>query len=319
MHTAWYWWALFFILIAGLLIADLGLFQRKTHALSMREALRDVGLRVALALGFNVCVYLGLVGGYPTEALQHKAGLEFFTGYLIEFSLSMDNIFVFAVVFKFFKVPSQYQYRVLFWGIVGALVMRAILIFIGLELFNNFSWIIYVFAAILIFSGFKMMFGEKETTEMMKNPVLKFFRRFVPVSDDFDNEKFFTIQNGHRMATPLCVALFMIEMTDLLFAVDSIPAVLAVTTDPFIVFTSNIFAILGLRALYFALASILELFHYLHYGLAAILIFVGVKMSLAHSPWAFDILTSLIVIAVLLFGSIGASLIWAKKKGVIKI
>jgi len=314
MDVSWYWWALFFAIVAALLAADLGLFQRKAHEVKLGEALQATALRVALALGFNALIYFGLVGGYHTPDAQHKAGIEFLTCYLVEIALSVDNVFVFAVLFKYFSVPPQYQHRVLFWGILGALVMRAILIFAGIALINKFHWVIYIFALILIYGGIKMMNHDSAELDPSTNPLIKLFRRFVPVTPDFEGPHFFTKRNGLLMATPLCVVLVAIETTDLLFAVDSIPAVLAVTVDPFIVFTSNVFAILGLRALYFALAGVLKLFRFLHYGLSAILIFIGVKMLLSATPWAIRTEQSLAVVIVLLFASIIASLVIREKK-----
>lgn len=304
----WHWWGLFFVLVALLLAADLGLFKKKTEEVKLREALQSTGIRVALALVFCLCLAVGLIGNYPDAAAHRQAGLEFLTGYLVEIALSIDNVFVFALVFKFFRVPGRLQHRVLFWGILGALIMRAVLIFAGIALLERFHWIIYVFAVILIYSGIKMIKEDKEEADPSQNPVLKLFRRFVPVTKEFHGQRFFIRQNGVLMATPLCVVLVSIETTDLIFAVDSIPAVLAVTRDPFIVFTSNVFAILGLRALYFALAGILKLFRFLHYGLSAILVFIGVKMLLSGTPYAIHTIQSLVVVVMLLVVSVVASL-----------
>lgn len=310
----WYWWALFLLLVAVLLATDLGIFQRKAHEVKLGEALKSTGLRVALALLFCVCIYAGYFGGYDTAELRHKAGLEFLTGYLIEIALSIDNVFVFALVFKYFRVDSAAQHRVLFWGILGALIMRAILIFAGIALLERFHWIIYIFAVILIYSGIKMMKDDKDDTDPSKNPFIKLFRRFIPVTPGFHGQKFFIHEGGRYLATPLAVVLVSIETTDLIFAVDSIPAVLAVTKDPFIVFTSNVFAILGLRALYFALAGIIKLFRFLHYGLSAILVFIGVKMLLSGTPYAIQTVQSLAVVISLLVASVGASLLIREKK-----
>ncbi|HEU4680068.1 MAG TPA: TerC family protein, partial [Terrimicrobiaceae bacterium] len=293
MH--WYWWAIFLALVAVLLAMDLGLFQRKAHEVKLAEALQSTALRVALALLFCGGIYLGWIGGYETKEAASRAGLEFLTGYLVEIALSIDNVFVFALVFQYFRVPPKYQHRVLFWGILGALAMRAVLIFAGIALIERFHWVIYIFAMILIYGGIKMIRHDTEDTDPTKNPILKLFRRLVPVTSELHGQSFFVRENGRFMATPLCVVLVAIETTDLIFAVDSIPAVLAVTRDPFIVFTSNVFAILGLRAMYFALAGILKLFRFLHYGLSAILVFIGVKMLLSDTPYAIETVQSLVV------------------------
>lgn len=309
----WYWWALFFVIVAVLLAADLGLFQRKAHEVKLGEALQATALRVALAVLFGLAIYFGWIGGHGPE-FQHKAGLEFFTGYLVELALSVDNVFVFALVFKYFQVPGQYQHRILFWGILGALVMRAVLIFAGIALLERFHWVIYIFALILIYGGIKMIRHDQEDVDPSQNPVLKLFHRLVPVTKELHGQHFFVREGGRLMATPLCVVLVAIETTDLIFAVDSIPAVLAVTRDPFIVFTSNVFAILGLRAMYFALAGILKLFRYLHYGLSAILVFIGVKMLLSSTPYHIDTIQSLIVVISLLATSVIASVAIREKE-----
>jgi TerC family integral membrane protein len=305
----WYWWAFFLFIIFVLLGMDLGFFQRKAHEVKLSEAIQSTTLRVALALLFCLGIYLGWIGGYDTPALRAKAGIEFLTGYLIEIALSIDNVFVFALVFQYFRMPPMYQHRILFWGILGALIMRGILIFAGIALIELFHWVIYVFGAILIYGGIKMIRNDTENTDPTKNPVLKLFRRLVPVTSKLHGQKFFVREGGRLMGTPLCVVLVAIETTDLIFAVDSIPAVLAVTRDPFVVFTSNVFAILGLRAMYFALAGILKLFRFLHYGLSAILVFIGVKMFLSQTPYAIETVHSLFVVVSLLIVSIAASLL----------
>jgi tellurite resistance protein TerC len=310
----WYWWAFFLFIVVMLLAMDLGLFQRKAHEVKLREAIESTGLRVALALLFCLGIYFGWIGGYETKALGAQAGLEFLTGYLVEIALSIDNVFVFALVFQYFRVPPTYQHRILFWGILGALVMRGILIFAGIALMQRFHWVIYVFGVILIYGGIKMIRNDTAQTDPTKNFVLRLFRRFVPVTSRLHGQKFFVREGGRLMATPLCVVLVAIETTDLIFAVDSIPAVLAVTQDPFVVFTSNVFAILGLRAMYFALAGILKLFRYLHYGLSAILVFIGVKMLLSQTPYAIETVQSLFVVLSLLVVSVAASLLIRKKE-----
>jgi tellurite resistance protein TerC len=259
---------------------------------------------VGLALCFNAGVWH--FGG------QTKA-LEFFTGYLIEKSLSVDNVFVFALLFSYFAVPPLYQHKVLFWGILGALIMRAIMIVAGAALITKFAWIIYVFGAFLILTGIKMIVKREEEIHPERNPVVKWFKRLMPVTADFRADKFFVRENGIRMATPLFVVLLLVEFTDLIFAVDSIPAIFAVTTDPFIVYTSNVFAILGLRSLYFALAGVMDKFHYLKTGLGVVLTFVGVKMLMAHTAYKIDTLVSLGVIVTILATSVAVSLLRPRK------
>ncbi len=272
-------WIGFFILIGTLLALDLGVFNRKVHVVSVREAGFWTAIWVSLGLLFNAGIWY-FFGG--------DAALTFLTGYVIEYSLSIDNIFVFVLVFSAFGVPPQYQHRVLFWGVLGAVIMRGIMIFAGVALIERFEWIMYVFGAFLVFAGLRMLFEkDSEPVDMKNNRVLRFVRRFIPVTDSYHGQKFFTRVNGVRMATPLFLVLIVVELTDLVFAVDSIPAIFAITTDPFIVFTSNIFAILGLRSLYFLLAGIIHRFVYLKTGLAVILTYVGVKMLIAdffHIP-----------------------------------
>ena len=266
-------WILFNVFVAAMLFLDLGVFHRGSEGIGFKKALLGSLFWISLAIAFAILVYFWQG---PQKAL------EFGTGYLIEESLSVDNLFVFLVLFNYFKVPAQHQYKVLFWGIIGALIMRFIFIFAGVTLINRFHWIIYIFGAILIYSGIKLAFGEEVEVDPQKNPILKLFRRFVPITDEYVDGKFLIHRDGRRYATPLLAVLIVVETTDLLFAVDSIPAVLAISRDPFIVYTSNVFAILGLRAMYFALSGMFEIFHYLHYGLSAILVFVGSKMLLSH-------------------------------------
>ncbi|HEX5083049.1 MAG TPA: TerC family protein [Blastocatellia bacterium] len=265
-------WIGFGLFVLAMLALDLGVFHRESHVVKVKESLIWSGVWIVLALLFNLGLYY-LRGPQPA--------LEFLTGYLIEKSLSVDNIFVFLLIFTYFRVPLRYQHRVLFWGVLGALIMRAILIALGISLIQHFHWVIYVFGAFLILTGVKMALGKDKEIDPERNPALRLFRRFTPVTNDYRGGKFFVKQGGRRYATPLLIALLVVETTDLIFAVDSIPAILAITPDPFIIYTSNVFAILGLRALYFALAGVMKSFHYLHYGLSVILVFVGAKMLLA--------------------------------------
>ena len=264
-------WLGFSVFLIIMLALDLGVFNQNSHVVEFKEAMIWSGVWIGLALLFNVGIfyYFGKV-----------KGLEFMTGYLIEKSLSIDNVFIIALIFTYFNVPRQYQHRVLFWGVIGALIMRAVLIAVGATLIKEFAWIIYIFGAFLIFTGLKMYFQKNEGINPDKNPVVRFFKRFIPMTDEYNKEKFFLIREGKRFATPLFVVLLLVETTDLIFAVDSIPAIFAITSDPFIVFTSNAFAILGLRSLYFALAGVIYKFYYLKAGLSVILVFVGIKMML---------------------------------------
>lgn len=306
------WWILFNAFILLVLALDLGVFHRHAHVVKTKEALTWTGVWVTLALTFNLFIYLGWVGGYPPAA-RGEAALTFLTGYLVEQSLSIDNVFVIALLFKYFRIPAMYQHRVLFWGILGALVMRGLMIVAGVQLIQNFHWIIYIFGGILIYSAVKMWRSAEAEVDVEHNPLLKLVRKFFPVSPTLEGQHFFTrLPSGVLAATPLFVVLVFVEWTDLVFAVDSIPAILAITPDPFIVYTSNVMAILGLRSMYFALSGILHKFHLLHYGLSIILGFVGTKMVLADvikvETWI-----SLVVIATVLTGSILASLKWPKK------
>jgi len=282
---------------------DLGVFHKKAHKVPVREAVLWTSIWVVLALIFNSLIYL--------EMGRTKA-LEFLTGYVIEYSLSVDNIFVFILIFSFFKVNEKYQHKVLFWGIIGALIMRGIFIFTGVALIARFQWIIYIFGGFLIITGIKMLFTGDIEIEPDKNPVVKFFRKFLPVTETTHEDKFFVRQNSKLFATPLLLVLLIIESSDLIFAVDSIPAVLAISHDRFIVYTSNIFAILGLRSLYFAISGIMEYFRYLKTGLAFVLTFVGVKMCISNY-YEIPILLSLIVIISILLISVIASVIIRKK------
>ena len=278
-----YWpWIAFNLFVLAMLALDLGVFHRKAHVVKPREALIWSGVWIALALIFNLLLWQFWSVISPNSAYSNsEAALKFLTGYIIEKSLSVDNIFVILLLFTAFQIPAQYQHRVLFWGILGALVMRAGMIFAGVALIKSFHWMIYVFGAILVISAIKMVLSKDKKFDAEKNPVLKLFRRVMPVTSELHGESFFVRHAGKLMATPLFVVLLLVETTDLIFAVDSIPAILAISSDPFIVYTSNVFAILGLRSLYFALAGLVAAFHYLHYGLATVLAFVGVKMLLS--------------------------------------
>jgi tellurite resistance protein TerC len=268
--TLWPWIG-FNLLILALLALDLGVFHRKAHAVSPREATIWSVIWISLALLFNVGVFF---------FMGQQAGIEWFTGYVIEKSLSVDNIFVFVLIFSAFAVPAMYQHRVLFWGILGALVMRMVFILLGAYLLKQFHWIIFVFGGLLIITGIRMAFGPEKEVDVENNIGVRIARRFFPVTSQYYGTKFFVVLDGIRHATPLFLTLVVVEVSDLIFAVDSIPAIFAVTQDPFIVYTSNVFAILGLRSLYFLLAGVMDRFHYLKYGLAVILVFVGTKMLL---------------------------------------
>src|SRR5512136_2633714 len=297
-------WIGFNVFVLAMLALDLGVFHRKAHVVKFRESIAWTFVWVVLALLFNAGVW---------HYYGSQKALQFFTGYLIEKSLSVDNVFVFALLFSYFAVPPVYQHKVLFWGILGALVMRAIMIAAGAALIAKFTWIIYVFGAFLILTGIKMVVKREEEIHPERNPVVRWFKRLMPVTANYREDKFFVRENGLRMATPLFVVLLLVEFTDLIFAVDSIPAIFAVTKNPFIVYTSNVFAILGLRSLYFALAGVMDKFHYLKIGLGVVLSFVGVKMILAHTAWKIDTLVSLGVIVLILTTSVVWSLITPKK------
>ena len=265
-------WILFNLFVVAMLALDLGVFHRRSHTAKFREAILWSVMWIALAAAFALLVYFWH---------GRAASLEFVTGYVIELSLSVDNLFVFLLIFRYFKVAGEHQHKVLFWGILGALVMRAIFILLGVGLIRKFHWIVYVFGALLVYSGIKLFFQEGAEIHPEKNPVLRLFRKFVPITQDYHGGKFFVRRAG-LYATPLLIVLVVVETTDVLFAVDSIPAVLAITLNSFIVYTSNVFAILGLRSMYFALAGMMEAFRFLHYGLSLVLIFVGGKMLASH-------------------------------------
>jgi tellurite resistance protein TerC len=300
-----FWWVAFNAFVIVMLSLDLGVFHRKAHSVSLKEALLWTAVWVTLALAFNTWIYF--------EMGWLKA-TEFFTGYVVEKSLSVDNLFIIAVLFTFFGVPAMYQHKILFWGIFGALVMRALMIAAGAALLTNFAWITYIFAGILFFTGIKMLFATNEVIDFEKNIALRCLRKVIPLTKDFHGDKFFVKQGAKWAATPMFAVLICVEFTDLIFAVDSIPAIFAITQDIFIVYTSNVFAILGLRSLYFALSGILPYFHFLKYGLGVILCFVGAKMALAHTTWKLDSMVSLGVITGILAITILASIIHRRRE-----
>jgi len=285
--------------MAAMLALDLGLFNKKSQDVSFKKSLLWTTVWIGLAMIFNLIVY---------QWKGPDKAIEFLTGYLIELSLSVDNLFVFILIFGYFHVPTKYQHKILFWGIIGALIFRAIFIFAGVALLNQFHWMIYLFGSILVISGIKMLFQSDKKLEPEKNPILNLFKRFFPVADHNEGSKFFLKQQGKWFATPLFLVLILVETTDIIFAVDSVPAILAITTDTFIVFTSNAFAILGLRSLFFSLAGIIKLFRFLHYGLASILIFIGLKMTLAD-VYKIPIMYALIAVLSILVISVIASLL----------
>ncbi len=312
-------WSLFLLLIVALLALDLGVLNRKAHVIHPKEALAWTGFWVALALAFNVFLYIfydragwGFAPGMDFSLGGQEAALEFFAAYLLEKSLSLDNIFVIAMIFGFFKIPAIYQHRVLFWGILGALVMRGIMIALGAALIHEFSWVTYVFGAILLITAVKMLLQRDDNFDPEHNWLIRLARRFMPATSDMTGGHFLTRIDGVTHITPLFLVLLMVETTDLLFAVDSIPAVFAVTQDPFIVFTSNVFAILGLRSLYFALAGLMDKFRYLKISLVFILAYVAVKMLLVHH-YPIPIPVTLGVIGGILIVGIAASIIGASK------
>jgi tellurite resistance protein TerC len=304
MDTPIIFWIIFNVFVALMLALDLGVFHRKSHEVNIKEALIWTFIWIFLALIFNGIIYFWR---------GQQQALEFFTGYLVEKALSVDNIFVFIMIFSYFQIPTKYQHKVLFWGIIGALIMRVFFIFAGVALLEKFHFTIYIFGALLIFTGYKMFNHNNMKIEPDKNPVIRFFKRFIPVTPTLHEDKFFIKNAGKRFATPLFLVLILIETTDLIFAVDSIPAILAITQDQFIVYTSNVFAILGLRSLYFALAGVVHRFWLLSYGLAIVLIFVGLKMIIIDF-YKIPIEYSLLFIATIIAGSVFLSLKWKNPK-----
>ena len=301
LGTPIYFWVIFLAIVVGLLAFDLGVLNRKDHEISAKESLTLYAGYVIVAALFGVWVWF---------SRGAESGLEFFTGYLIELCLSVDNVFVFIVIFQYFRVEPRYQHRVLFWGIIGAVVMRAIFIFAGVSLINKFHWIIYVFGAFLIYTGIKLAAPKKEDGfDPEKNPAVKLARRVMPVTDRFEGGNFFTRVGGKLHATPMFLVLLIVETTDVMFALDSIPAVIAITRNEFIIFTSNIFAILGLRSLYFAVSGVMKLFRFINIGLSVILVFVGCKMLATYFSFHVPIGWSLSIIATVLAASILASVL----------
>jgi tellurite resistance protein TerC len=296
-------WGAFNLFVLVMLALDLGVFHRRAHEVRIREALFWSVFWIALSLLFNLGVYFWR---------DSVTALEFLTGYLLEKSLSVDNIFVFLMIFTYFRVPYLHQHKVLFWGILGALIMRATFILVGITLIQKFHWIIYIMGGFLILTGIRMATHKDEEINPERNPVLRLFRRLVPVTENYEGGQFFVRRSGRLFATPLFIVVLVVETTDVIFAVDSIPAILAITLDPFIVYTSNVFAIMGLRALYFALAGIMQLFHYLPFGLSFILVFVGIKMLLVDI-YKIPISIALGTVAAVLVISVIASIVYPPK------
>ena len=299
-----YFWIVFNAFVLLMLGLDLFVFHRKAHEVKMKESILWTLFWIGLSLVFNLLVYW---------ELGEDRALEFLTAYLIEKSLSVDNLFVFLMIFNYFHVPLQYQHKILFWGILGALVMRAIFILVGVALLEKFHFITYLLGAFLIFTGIKMATTKQETIDPKANPIVKFISRYIPVTNMLVEGKFFVRKDKTIFATPLFIVLIMVETTDVVFAADSIPAILAISQDTFIVYTSNVFALLGLRALYFALAGIMQMFHYLHYGLSLILVFIGGKLLVANF-YKLDMVWALLIVAAILAGSIILSLIFPKRE-----
>jgi tellurite resistance protein TerC len=296
--TPWHW-AGFIVCVLVFLALDLGVFNRKAHVIKFHEALAWTGIWFALAMLFALVIAPMVVNDW-----QLKQTVDFITGYIIELSLSMDNVFVIAIIFAHFVVPDRYQHRVLFWGILGALLMRGLMIWLGVELIHRFEWLLVALGAFLVFSGLKMVFTKEKESDPEKNLAVRLTRKFFPVSTEFDGQKFLTRLNGRNALTPLALVLVLVETTDLIFALDSIPAIFAVTTDSFIVFTSNVFAILGLRSLYFVLAGAIQYFRYLKFGLSIVLVFIGFKMVIVKylhisTPLSLGIVVAIIATSIL--------------------
>lgn len=304
-----YFWIIFNAFVLILLGLDLFVFHRKSHEVKIKEAVLWSLFWVALSMGFNLLIYFQM-GTQPA--------IEFLTAYLIEKSLSVDNLFVFLMIFSYFHVPLQYQHKILFWGVMGALILRAIFILAGVALLQKFHFIIYILGGFLVFTGIKMFTNKQEDIDPKANPVVKFVSRYIPVTNALVGDKFFVRRDKTLFATPLFIVLIMVETTDVVFAADSIPAILAISDDSFIVYTSNVFALMGLRALYFALAGIMKLFHYLHYGLSLILIFIGAKLLLS-SYIKIDMLYALLAVGIILLGSVLLSVLFPQKESKVPI
>ncbi|MGE3609316.1 MAG: TerC family protein [Bacteriovoracaceae bacterium] len=306
MHhaTSIYAWIGFIVFILVLLLLDLGVFHKKSHTVGFKESIMWSGVWIALAMAFNVLILYWK---------GQEDFMLFLTGYVIEKSLSVDNLFVFLLIFGYFKIPNQYQHKVLFYGILGALIMRAFFIWAGIAILEKFTWVIYIFGAFLVYSGLKMLRPESDDHDLEKSWVINWTKKIFPTSPHFHDDKFFVRINGVLTITPLFITLIFVEFSDLVFAIDSIPAIIGITNDPFLVFTSNVFAILGLRSLYFALKGFADIFHYLKYGLSLILIFIGVKMLISHY-YHMPISVTMGTIFVVLLGSVLASIISNKRK-----
>lgn len=314
MDSMFWVWVGFNVFVLAMLAVDLGIFHRNAHVVSVKEALTWSVVWIGLALIFNAGLWFFWDRVAPNSGYSNSdAALAFLTGYLIEKALSVDNIFVFVLIFTYFSVPALYQHRVLFWGIIGALLMRGAMIALGATLIKEFHWIIYIFGAFLIFTGIRMASHRNEEVHPEKNPLIRLFKRLMSVTEQYEGDKFFIRRAGVLMATPLLLVLLMVETTDLIFAVDSIPAIFAVTQDPFIVYTSNVFAILGLRSLYFVLAGMIHKFHYLKLGLSVVLVFVGAKMLLTDTPFKIATPVSLVVVALIITTAVVASLVRAQR------
>jgi len=304
MEVNLYFWIIFNAFVLLLLGLDLLVFHRKSHAVSIKEALLWSFFWIALSLSFNALIYF---------EMGSQAAIEFLTAYLIEKSLSVDNLFVFLMIFNYFRVPLQFQHKILFWGVLGALVFRALFILAGVALLQKFHFISYLLGAFLVYTGIKMFSTQQEEIDPQANPVIKYISRFIPVTNMLVGDKFFIRKDKTTFATPLFLVLIMVETTDIVFAADSIPAILAVSSDSFIVYTSNVFALLGLRALYFALAGVMKLFHYLHYGLSLILVFIGGKL-LTTGIFHIDMVYALFVVAFILISSVVLSVLFPLKE-----
>jgi len=309
LETSPLYWSIFIIAVLLFLALDLGVFHRQAHVVRFREALAWTTVWFCVAMVFGLALAPAMVPGW-----QRQNTMEFVTGYIIELSLSMDNVFVMAVIFAYFRVPQQFQHRVLFWGILGALVMRGVMIWLGVELIHRFTWMFYLLGGFLVFTGFKMVFLGNEEVHPEQNLVIRLTRRLFPVSPSFDGQRFTTRVNGRGALTPMALVLLTVETTDLVFAIDSIPAIFAVTQDAFVVFTSNVFAILGLRSLYFVLAGAIRYFRFLKTGLSFVLMFIGVKMLLNHTVYKIPTGLSLLVVAGIILISILISALAAPKE-----